>query len=509
MKNINMKKVVAGVAALGISAMFAGAVVAANVTDATWQAPNALTKADLFSNGVPAYNIVLGSMAMPVDVVWAGNIAAAIGKKAYVTSTSTGGAVLGDVTIEVGSESTSTISGDGKLLDDYEVGAERVETIDKDDYTLLKDYDVKVDDNKFNDDTENVKDTITVTSTIAFDSDKDVADLTATINKKDIDYTIEFTPALKDEADDTGSPDMKFYLMGKQYTVEDWDGTTLKLVQNKATTPYTVGATFEVDGYTIEVLEILESTSTGSTYNAEMSISKDGVVLATEVYADGETIFDDYLSIDTEIDTVYNSRVTIVSGTSAKLSLKNGTVIKDFPNIDDELWYSDFTTGGVAQELATINIYNNDTDLQWKNEDALKVGDKVTLPNDFAEIEFLGLTTESSKTVTVQDNVLSYTDNSDDDHDLFLYEEETGTYADGDTYTTSQELDGKQMYITFDTTDADLTGAAVGGDAGSKGYFTMQLEDEDGKFLDYDGSDWAWVSGAADATNKLITNLHK
>ncbi len=505
MKNVNIKKVVAGAAALAIAAGSLGAVVsAANVADSSYTTPNGLARADMFNaQGAPSYNIVVGSTGHASDVVWAANIAAAIGKKAYNVSTAS--ATGGDVVVEVGAEGTSVVSGDGKLFDDYVIGTKLLDqSMDEDDYSLLADYDVSVDlenaaGTSLLDDDINVKDSINLTATVAFDSDKDVADLTATINKKDIEYILEFNPAIPNGTTDDGSPDMKFNLMGKEYTVESWNGTNLVLVQNKATNPYNIGDTFEIEGHVIEVKSILENSA--QEFEVEMSISKDGTLLSTDVYADGEQIFDDYLDIDTEIDTVYDSRVTIVSGTSAKVTLKHGTAIEDFPAIGDELWYADITAPG--SDITKITIYNNDNDVQWKDEEALKVGDSIELPNDFAKIEFHGLTTESSKTLTVEDNVLSWTDYADDDHDIFMYEEESGSYEDGDTYTTSNEIDGKNLYITFDTTDADLTGVAYGGGAGSKGYFTVQLEDEDGKYLDYDATSWTWVTGAADATNKF------
>ncbi|MDD4221146.1 MAG: S-layer protein, partial [Candidatus ainarchaeum sp.] len=72
-----MKKIVAGAAALGVSALLAGSVVAANVNGDDFGSFNELTKDQLFTSGVPAYNIVVGSMGQTIDVVWAGNIAAA------------------------------------------------------------------------------------------------------------------------------------------------------------------------------------------------------------------------------------------------------------------------------------------------------------------------------------------------------------------------------------------------------------------------------------------------
>ena len=80
-----MKKIVAGVAALGVASLFAGAVVASNVGSTNgFTAP---TKDDIFTAGMPNYTIVVGTLGEPEDVVSAAGIAAAIGSKAYTSTT--------------------------------------------------------------------------------------------------------------------------------------------------------------------------------------------------------------------------------------------------------------------------------------------------------------------------------------------------------------------------------------------------------------------------------------
>ncbi len=489
MKNINMKKVVAGVAALGISAMFAGAVVAANVTDATWQAPNALTKADLFSNGVPAYNIVLGSMAMPVDVVWAGNIAAAIGKKAYVTSTSTGTATLGDVVVEVGSEGTSTISGDGYLADQYVINAATtLKTIDDQDYSLLYKKDISADSDHAGASTLTTYDQLAVTANVYFNTDKDVKDLVASIDKGAIVYSVDFDEGIKNNYTDAGaSPRFKFNLMGKNYTIDSYDGTTLKLIQNIATQSYNVGDTIAADTYTVEVVAIKDTGATTNRYEVEMKL-KDaaGVVVSTDVFRTGDTkIFDEFLTATLDIDTVYSDSVKVVTGSSGKLELKNGSKINDFPETGDKLWKSTFTTSG--NYLTGISLATDDSSLRFTNDNALQVNDKITLPLDFGEIQFLGLTEEKSSEYMVKDNVMTFTDVDRKDHTLFLYDLDEATTA-RDSYTTP-EVDGHSLYFKF------YDGAA--GDAN----FTVQLDDSDGKYLKDGG-----VAGTAATWTTTLVN---
>ncbi|HOW29078.1 MAG TPA: hypothetical protein PK685_00145 [archaeon] len=491
MKNINTKKVIAGAAALAVGASFLGAAVAAQVD---FGSP--VVKGDVIgTNGMPTATIIVGNESQAADSIWAGNIAAAIASKAYTTETHTY-----EIPGTEGTTGTTTVSGDGKLSDDlFDLGNSRTLELDDGDYTLLGDYDVRVDDEEFGDDTINVKEKLDITSTVSFDDDKDIADLTAAIDKEGIEYRIEFTPGIDVNATDNGSPDLKFNIFGKQYTLEDYTTNTMTLVQNKATIPYTVGASFEVEDYTVTIEEILESSSSGTQYEVEMSISKDGTTLATEVYGDGDTIFDDYLDIDTEIDTVYNSRVTVVSGTSARIDLTDGQIVEDFPEIGDELWKVQFNAEGSyssGDTVTTISFYNDDQDIRYKDDDALKVGDEISLPNNFAKINFLGLSDESSKQVIVENGYLSYTDASDDDHDIFIYEHDDSTYADGDNYTTTKEIDGKNLYFEF-YTDDDLT------QTGTKesGYFTVQLENDDGKFLST-ASSWSWKSTATPAATE-------
>ncbi len=258
--------------------------------------------------------------------------------------------------------------------------------------------------------------------------------------------------------------------MGKEYTVDSFDGTTLKLVQNLATQTYAIGATFVVEDYTLEVVNVLDTGATTNRYEVEMNIKDStGNIVATDVFRSGDTkIFDEFLTANIDVDTVYASMVKIITGSSGKLELKDASKVNDFPNKDEKLWKSDFTYDGTY--LTKLSLTTDDSSLRFTNDDALSVGDSIELPIGFGSIEFLGLTEEKNTDVSFKDNYMTFTDDARKAHEVFMYDLDEATTA-RDTYNTP-EIDGKSLYFKF------LTNSSAG-DAN----FTVQLDDSDGKYL--------------------------
>lgn len=490
MKNINVKKVVAGAAALALGVGVLGVAIAGNNNGTAF---GSVAKTDVYNTADMSPKVTLVTGTVGDDDAWAQNIANAIASNAKKENPLYASWVPSD---------GETTPGEGFDLDEWVIGTSDDFTMDDGDLDLLGDYDVSVDEDVFGDDKINVKETLTLTGTVGFDKDKDVKDLSFDIDRDGISYKIEFNPPILDGADDDGSPDFKFKIFGREYTLEDYDydTKTATLVQNKSNIPYVEGDSFELEGYTIAVGDILLSatgTDNATEYNVEMSISGNGITTHKEVYTNGDTIFSEYLDVDTKIDTVYNSRVTIISGSSKTLELENGQVIEDFPMLDDELWKVTF--GYDTNDLSTITFTNYDQDVQWEGDDALRIGDSIDLPFDYANVVFKGLTTEKTKEVTVDEGYINYKDDGDDEHSLFFYEYNDDSYADGENYTTYQTIDDKKLYFTFDTTDGNLDGY-VGSDGADKGYFTVQLSDKDGDYLTKDGSDWTWEGSNSDGS---------
>ncbi|MDD3178185.1 MAG: hypothetical protein PHR26_01570 [Candidatus ainarchaeum sp.] len=500
MKNINMKKIVAGAGVFAVSALFAGAVAAANVAGPDYTSVDNLTKAQLFGATGPAYNVIVGSMAQPVDVVWAGNIAAAIGKKAYTSGDAIAGATFNSVTVTAGAESTSTVSGDGLLADTFTVNAaESSKTLDYQDYSVLYQEDKDVDSDHAGASTLTVYDELYVNSKVYFNTDKDVKDLVASVDKGDIIYSVDLDEGIKNDYTNSGaSPKLKFNLMGQEYTVDSYDGTTLSLIQNIATQTYDVGATLEVEDYTLEIVKVREgSNGTTTIYEATINLlDAEGAVVSSDTFAGGDTkIFDSYLDATVDIDTVYSDGVKLITGTSGKLELKDSTKISDFPNKDDKLWMSTFTTSG--NYLTGFSIKTDDSDLRFTNDDALQVGDSIELPLGLGSIEFLGLTSEASTSLEIKDNYITYTDASRKEHEVPLYDLDEASTA-RDTYTTP-EIDGKPLYVKFySSTSTD--------DAN----FTIQLDDSEGKYLTngtVGSTDATWVSNTPEYYTSADANI--
>jgi len=494
MKNINMKKVVAGVAALGVSALLAGSVVAANVGADNFSMN--ITKDTMYNNGVPSVSVVVGSMAQPVDVVWAGNIAAAIGKKAYTTAGTVGGAALQDVTIEVGSSSTSTVTGDGYLEDTLTIGGATVtNTLNKDDYSLLHETDISADSSLAGDSTLRVFDELVVESKTFFETDRDIKDLVLNIPRGDIKYKVDLDSGLKfNYKDSDASPSFRFKVMGVEYTVDEInsDGTTMKLIANKNTITYTPGQEFAADNYTIKVIEILDTGNQNNRYEASLQLlDASGNVVSTAVYkSNSNKIFSNYLTSSVMVDTVYSNSVKVVSGSSTRLELRDTSRIKDFPTIGDEMWK--VTLAKDANYVTGITLETDHSDLDFVNKKGLQVGDKVELPNEFGSIEFLGLTDETMSDFKVDNGTISFQDDARRSVDTFVYDYATFSTARND-WTTNEEIAGKRLYIKslgHATLDYNIT---------------VQQDNDTGRYLKSDGT---WDTAINYISGNYATNAY-
>lgn len=463
MKNINVKKVVAGAAALALGVGVLGVAIAGNNNGDTF---GPVVKGDVYTPSTmqPKVSIVTGVNGD--DDQWAQNIANAIATSAKRRNS--------DYDNWVPTPSTTT-TGEGKEFKKNTLGAPaNLFKLDHKDYPGLGDYKVKVNTKEFGTTEIKVKDFLMVEDVYpAFDPDEDVKDLTTVIDSGNLKYRIEFTPGIKNGATDDGSPDFKFKIMGKEYTVEDWNGVEEKLilVQNKTGIPYVEGDTFSIDGHTVEVVQILDS-GTDEPYEIELALKDaSGNLVDRAIYGADDEIFTEHIDVSATVSKVYKNKVYIVAGTSPKLILENG-LIEDFPNADDDLWKVELGVNGTTHALEFIEISNDDPDVTWKNEDALRIGDAASYPFDFAKVKFVGLTEEDSKTVTVEDGYIKYTDDDDEDHEIFFFDRTTGTNGI-ERYTTRKTIDGKKLYFEFNGTDQN---------------FTVRLNDKDGDYLQADGS---------------------
>jgi len=476
MKNINVKKIVAGAAALALGVGVLGAAIAANNSGTTF---GSVAKTDIYNTTtmVPKVHLVTGVAGQVSDTTWAQGIAAAIADNAKRENP--------DYASWVPSDGDEELAGENVIFDDTALIGAFDETIDDADYSLLFDEDVSIDDDETNvvDDEINVEDSLQVKATLNYDDDEDVQALTATINKGDIIYTIEFDDGIPYGYDGSGTPKFKFHFMGKEYQVDELNtaGTQLKLVESQGTTSYLEGATFSPqDGYIIEVTNILEVESDEPREVLLTLKDSDGTVIASDTFEAGDSdIFEDFIDATVDIDTVYTTQVKFFTGSSTRLELNNGDEIEDFPTKDDELWKVTLAQGD-TNYLGSITVTNNHKDVEWKDAKALKIGDEIELPNNFAKIKYLGLTEEPTVPFTIEDGIITYTDDDEEEHSLFIYNYETG--SDITEYETDDEIDGHTLYFEIDGTNQTVAPSTA------TAAVTIQLDSEDGDYLQADGS---------------------
>ena len=455
MKNVNIKKVVAGAAALAIAAGSLGAVVsAANVADSSYTTPNGLARADMFNaQGAPSYNIVVGSTGHASDVVWAANIAAAIGKKAYNVSTAS--ATGGDVVVEVGSESTSTsISGDGKLFDNatqllFSNASTTLPlgTIRNRDFSKLFDGDIEIDDIAGKSQTlKNVRETVDVIiDDVYFEDDSDTKAVIAKIPSNGITYALNLgSQGIAYPLTTITDHDIEIPFLGKNYRIRELSATTMKLVVEENKMIYTQGSEFTVEDYIIAVGVITDGGTSGN--KVLLSLKENGSVIATESIKSGKsTTFGGRIEEITVTEVNYASDqmgyIEVASGNGV-LELTNGEEVDEFTDADDREWTISWDA---TSPMKIITLKNEeafdgigDADFQ-----ALKIGDKAILPNGLGSVDFVGLKDETMYDFKFNNGIITWSDLSNT-FSIPTYKETSYSSADR---SMSFEVDGKTYYL--------------------------------------------------------------
>jgi len=451
MKNVNMKKIVAGVAALGVASLFAGAVVASNVGSTNgFTAP---TKDDIFTAGHPNYTIIVGTAGSPRDVVSAAGIAAAIGSKAYTSTTvnATGATAgsLSEVEVEARYTPSSNVltvgEGDGELVDNINITQTGNPSpisisLDDSDYSILHDDDYTVKYRGCDDPTTdeiNITEELTVDGKTLFSHNQDVENLITLIGSGEIVYTLTFEDGLLYTGAThygTGSS-MTIPFMGKTYKIQEINsaGTKITLVEQGSTSLYDEGSTVQVTGEDDEIytlgIDLVYEDSQQNEVAVKISLQKDGEILDQDGFFSGDKIeFDDYpfeesiSVIDLFLTTVsgQKSGVKLSVGSAGQLVLKDNESLPGYPEDD---WH--VTINKTSPTINYIEVTNDD--LAWDAEDltqddaGLVPGDEITLPLNLGKVSFIGTTEESTYDFVVGNNEVSWVDDAGKNHNVPLY----------------------------------------------------------------------------------------
>ena len=424
MKNINTKKVIAGAAALAVGASFLGAAVAAQVD---FGSP--VVKGDVIgTSGMPTATVIVGTQAQPADVIWAGNIAAAIASKAYTEETHT---------IEIegtpATEGTAqTVIADGKLFD-----TETLTTLDAGksyqlrytNYTGLTREDVEYDIAGTTTTLSNVEDQIDVIfSKVYFESNDKTRSIIGTINQEGIVYTLNLRNGIPSNLATGGDHDVYIPFLNQEYKVRKSSTTEVELVLQENTIIYNIGDTFSVTGkgsfansnLTIEVGTITQ------TPNVVLKLMDGSTVIATKVVRDGRTenfggkIED--ISVSVNYADNQTSFVEISIGTDV-LTLKDGDVVSKLTKNGVE-WKADIIEN--AGKITSIRLLNNTpfdgTYLDTDDYPALTPGDKIDMPGSLGLIDFIGLKDESMYDWKTNNGFVEWTSKDNDVHKIPMYE---------------------------------------------------------------------------------------
>lgn len=456
MKNINVKKVVAGAAALALGVGVLGVAIAGNNNGTTF---GTVAQSDVYttSSMTPKVSIVTGTIGD--DDAWAQNIANAIASNAKRENPLYASWVPSDG--EPSSEMDS-----GLLTDDIDIITEGGPideiSLEENDYPVLHDEDItgKITGDKSFEIRE--RESLTVNGTAGFisnETDKKAESLMLLMDKGDVVYVADFSADDGIPFDngtnttyfDTGDR-LSLWFMGKKYNVQsiDTDGEKITLVETGATNTYTTGDSIDVTGtdgtnYTIVVgnafndgekiqltLKNGSTTLQSTTFEVTDEVEFDGYDLENSV-----TVTD----IADDSSTANNDMVELSVGQGSTLELEHGKALPGYKDGSNQLWTVTITNdGNYITDISVANDYQrwNKTDLTKTNK-GLVPGDKAELPLGLGVVNFLGLTEEKLYTFQVGDESVKWQDTKGRDHEAFFYEEDVA-----DSVVT---VDGQDYYI--------------------------------------------------------------
>src|SRR3989344_6244486 len=418
MKKMGVKKL----AAIATGAALVGTALAPFVSAAAAD----IQKSHLYdATGAPAVNVVVGSRAAVSDVVWAGNISAALARNAVTTGTvqvtSTGDAGAGQATVSnvsvdflVGG--TRTVTG-GKS---YKANLESSTTTqanheDWDGATagylsltyaqvphLYNSSDTYI--YNASNTSLTIKERLGLNPDALFDKRRDTEDLVLYLDSGDMNYIVDLGAgipandtttggtAFSDDTDDS----VVIPWFGEKYLVQTIDlnnssGDYVRMIVNKAKTTYTAGESFVVEGrrdyagqqLTVTVTSIVKESDTAE-YQATFQVTAaDGTVVDTQTSGDAAFVtFEDDEGREIVDTDVYVNLVAATVGTNegyVELLLGANTVElyegKGYPYDSDNTdgpWPFNVTVssteaGGTNAVVTGITIYNDDT--QYDDDD--------------------------------------------------------------------------------------------------------------------------------------------
>jgi hypothetical protein len=495
MRNLNIKK---------LAAVAAGAALVGTAL-APMASAISLTKSEIISDlGNPVVDVVVGKKAAISDAVWAGNIAVAIGQKAYTESPvavdapdCSGGATpsVTDLTVDLTVGGTTTVTG-GKTFfanmnsassngqeDNFNNKSVTNSNLPSLYYNGSKTY--TYNGTSY---TISVQERLYFTADVKFDDVTNKA-LVAEITSGNLKYNLNLgsgipryesltsTVNFTDDANDN----VRIPLFGSDYLVKNVTTTYVELIKTSGETQYSEGDRItDLEGYDGEkyYIEVGPGGTSGSTVKVQLSLYKeDGTLVKTELFPTGDVVFysdetgkailSTLVNISEILKTVVSDAEiytpTILVGNSRVLLYNDKGYPYDSTKQEDEYnWEVKLNFDG--NYLKDINIQNKST-YDFVGLDALKVGEEAVFPEEIGSIKFLGLQlpefdgvskTERTTVVEIKDGTLIYKDSTyEAEHSVPLYLFAQSVSGSNGTGTFS--IDGKTIWYKLNTADLNLS----------------------------------------------------
>jgi hypothetical protein len=442
MKGLNVKRI----AALGIGAALVGSALAPAVMAGVFNNVNSLQKSNIVNTtGTPVVDIVVGSMGQAADVVWAGNIAAKVAQLATVDATE--GAATVDYTVG----GTTSVAGAGEVVDAALVPGVEFSGINVTNTkmpSLVNNTSFKYKWGSTTQQTTSIQESLDGNMNVFAQMETGSSryapgQLLASVDAGDLAYTINIGASLPlaglgaSGLDSNSSYDLTIPILGKYYTLDGVEGTgsNTKLIFYANTTPtdLEVGQSVSVEGtgtyagktLTIQLVDLIQIGSGTSNYQAKWSLM-DGTTNIKYVQKSNDSTY----NLKDEFGDVFSDNVHV---TAAGLNLSANKYTATIRTGDDRLEIKNnagfpFTGTSTVDNKAEWKATFDTTNLtyititnQWKynktigsetdtTKYALKVGESIALPSDFAKFEFNGFEDKASSEVVLGNGKLQYKD---------------------------------------------------------------------------------------------------
>ncbi len=505
MRNLNIKKLVA--VAAGAALVGSALAPMASAID--------LTKSDLISSsGSPLVDVVVGKQAAVSDAVWAGNIAVAVGQKAYTTSEvavgpadCSGGATpsVTDLTVDLTVGGTTSVTGGKTFYNNLnsETSGQEANFNSKSvtNSNLPSLYYNGADTYTYNGTsyTTSIQERLFFTVDAKFDRIT-VKDLVGVITAGNLKYNLNLGSGIPRyeslsstvNFSDDGNDNVRIPLFGDDYLVKTVTTTYVELIKTSGETQYSEGDRIpDLEGYDGETyyIEVGPGGTSGSTQKITLSLYKeDGTLVKTDLFSTGDVVFYDDNTGEPVLNTLVNiSEIlkTVVSDAeiftptilvgNARVKLYNDKGYPYDATLQDEDYDWEVKLNFDGNYLKDVNIQNKST-YDFVGTDALLVGEEAGFLEDIGTLELLGLQlpefngvskTERTTVVEFKDGELTYKDSTyEAEHTVPLYKMAQSVSGSNGSGTLS--IDSQTIWYRLNAADVNVRATTSADGSGTR-----------------------------------------